>query len=85
MSMSWLSIVAATYPVSCKVYVNTNLIADYTIDTDSVNGYALTTTTPSSIAAASLHEPLMRLPATVGQEFEVETRYRYGRYWSVHL
>ena len=71
-SMSWLSIVAATYPVTSKVYVDGNLIANYTIDTDSVNGYALTTTTPASIAAASIHEPLMRLPAAIGQEFEVE-------------
>ena len=71
LAMGWISIVAESYPVSVKVYGDGNLIADYTLNTDSVNGYSMTTTVPAGLSG-SLFEPIMRLPATVAQEWEVE-------------
>lgn len=70
-SMGWLSVTAEGYPITAKVWADDVLIADYTLDTDSVNGYAFTTTEPAGLSA-SLHEPVMRLPAVQAQVFEVQ-------------
>tara|TARA_R110000851_G_scaffold211783_1_gene364461 strand:- start:972 stop:2741 length:1770 start_codon:yes stop_codon:yes gene_type:complete len=70
-SMSWVSVDADTYPVTIKVYGDGTLIAHYVL---SLSGavFTQTTSTPGSISNATLTEPVMRLPATVAQEWEVE-------------
>jgi hypothetical protein len=70
-SMAWVSVDADTYPVTIKVYGDGTLIAHYVL---SLSGavFTQTTTVPGSISDATLTEPVMRLPATVAQEWEVE-------------
>ena len=70
-SFSWISVDAEAYPVSVKVIADGTTIADYTIS-KSGNVFTQVTTTPSGIANATLHESIMRLPAEVGKEWEVE-------------
>ena len=70
-SMGWLSVTADGYPISAKVWVDGVLVADYTLNTDAANGYALTTTVPAGLSG-SLFEPVMRLPAVLGKVFEVQ-------------
>ena len=70
-SMAWVSVHADAYPVVVKVYADGTLIAHYTLSL-SGSTYTQVTSTPSSISNATLQEPIMRLPATVGQEWEVE-------------
>lgn len=69
--MAWVSVHADAYPVVVKVYADGTLIAHYTLSL-SGSTYTQVTSTPSSISNATLQEPVMRLPATVGQEWEVE-------------
>ena len=70
-SMAWVSVEADTYPVTIKVYGDGTLIANYAL---SLSGsvFTQTTSTPGSISNATLTEPVMRLPATVAQEWEIE-------------
>ena len=70
-SMSWVSVDADTYPVTIKVYGDGTLIAHYVL---SLSGsvFTQTTTVPGSISNATLTEPVMRLPATVAQEWAIE-------------
>ena len=70
-SMAWVSVHADTYPVTVKVWADGTLTAQYTLS-KSGSTYTQATTTPSSISNVTLQEPLMRLPATVGQEWEIE-------------
>ena len=69
--MAWVSVEADTYPVTIKVYGDGTLIANYAL---SLSGsvFTQTTSTPGSISNATLTEPVMRLPATVAQEWEIE-------------
>lgn len=72
-SMGWVSIEAGEYPVTVKVYADGTLIAHYEIDEHTTAGkFTQTTTVPSGISAGVLSEPVMRLPAVVGQVWEVE-------------
>jgi len=72
-SMGWVSIEAGEYPVTVKVYADETLIAHYEIDEHTTAGkFTQTTTVPSGISAGVLSEPVMRLPAVVGQVWEVE-------------
>jgi hypothetical protein len=70
-SMGWVSVHADTYPVTVKVWGDGTLLAHYTI---SVSGSAYTqaTTVPSGISNGTLYEPLMRMPAEIAQEWEVQ-------------
>lgn len=70
-SMGWVSVKADAYPVTVKVWGDGSVIAEYTISYSS-NVYTQVTTTPSGISNATLREPVMRLPATRAQEWEVE-------------
>jgi len=70
-SMSWVSIHANTYPATVKVYGDGTLIAHYTL-TQSGSTYTQTTTAPSGISAGTLREPVMRMPAVVAQEWEIQ-------------
>jgi len=71
LSMSWVSVHAEGYPVTVKVTADSTEIANYSISF-SAGVYTQTTTTPSNTPSASLREPIMRLPAIVGQVWEVE-------------
>lgn len=70
-SMSWVSVHANEYPATVKVWGDGTLIAHYTL-TKSGNTYTQSTTVPSSISNGTLHEPTMRMPATIAQEWEVQ-------------
>ena len=71
-SMGWVSVDADSFPLTVKVYGDGTLIADYTITITPAGTYTQTTTVPTGISTATLREPLMRLPATVAQEWEVQ-------------
>ena len=70
-SMSWVSVVAETYPATVKVWGDGTLIAHYVI-TKSGTTYTQTTTVPSNISNVTTSEPNFRLPAIVAQEWEVQ-------------
>lgn len=70
-SMSWVSVHANEYPATVKVYGDGTLLAHYTV-TKSGATYTQATTVPSGISNATLAEPIMRMPAVVAQEWEVQ-------------
>ena len=70
-SMAWVSVHAEAYPVTVKVYGDGALISNYTLS-ESSGVYTQATTTPSGISNGTLREPIMRLPAAVASEWEVE-------------
>lgn len=70
-SMSWVSVHANEYPATVKVYGDGTLLAHYTV-TKSGATYTQATTVPSNISNATLAEPIMRMPAVVAQEWEVQ-------------
>ena len=70
-SMSWVSVVAETYPATVKVWGDGTLIAHYVI-TKSGTTYTQATTVPSNISNVTTSEPNFRLPATIAQEWEVQ-------------
>ena len=69
--MAWVSVHAEAYPVTVKVYGDGSLIAHYSVS-ESSGVYTQSTTVPSGVNDATLREPIMRLPATVATEWEVE-------------
>lgn len=77
-SMGWVSVHANTHasgvsadPVTVKVYGDGTLVAHYTLTyVNSV--YTQSTTVPSGVSAGTLREPIMRMPAVVAQEWEVQ-------------
>ena len=79
-SMGWVSLKAELYPSTgtknrVLVWADGTLIADYFITFDSnTNTYTQEVNTPSGISDTTLYEPIMRLPAVVGSEWEVEIR-----------
>ena len=70
-SMAWVSVHAEAYPVTVKVYADGTLISSYTLS-ESAGVYTQATATPSGISNGTLREPVMRLPAKVASEWEVE-------------
>jgi hypothetical protein len=70
-SMGWVSVHANEYPATVKVYGDGTLLAHYTL-TKSGATYTQATTVPSGISTATLAEPIMRMPAVVAQEWEVQ-------------
>lgn len=70
-SMGWVSVHANEYPATVKVYGDGTLLAHYTL-TKSGATYTQATTVPSGISTAALAEPIMRMPAVVAQEWEVQ-------------
>ena len=69
--MSWVSVHANEYPVTVKVWGDGTLVAHYTLS-KSGSTYTQATTVPSSISNGTLREPVMRMPAVVAQEWEVQ-------------
>jgi hypothetical protein len=74
MHFGWVQVKAESYPISVKVYADGTKIADYTL-AESAGVYTQTITTPSGKSAATLAEPIMRLPAVRATtwEFDVST------------
>jgi hypothetical protein len=72
LSMGWVSVHANTYPATVKVYADETLVANYTVTKNSENNFTQVTTVPSGISNATIYEPIMRLPAIIGQEWEVQ-------------
>ena len=70
-SMGWVSVHANVYPVTVKVYGDGTLVAHYTL-TYANNVYTQATTVPSGISDGTLREPVMRMPAGIAQEWEVQ-------------
>jgi hypothetical protein len=70
-SMGWVSVHADVYPVTVKVYGDGTLLAHYTL-TKSGSTYTQATTVPSGISNGTLREPIMRMPAAVAQEWEIQ-------------
>jgi len=70
-SMGWVSVHANVYPATVKVYGDGTLVAHYTL-TYANNVYTQATTVPSGISNGTLREPIMRMPAVVAQEWEVQ-------------
>jgi hypothetical protein len=71
-SFSWLALEADTYPVEAKVWCEGTLIAHYSLSLSGTT-FTQTTTVPSGISTLAIgSRPIMRLPATVGSEWEVQ-------------
>ena len=71
LSMGWVSVHANEYPATVKVFADGNLVAHFSLAYSS-NEYTQTTTVPSGISNGTLAEPIIRMPAVVGQEWEVQ-------------
>ena len=70
-SMGWVSVNANVYPVTVKVYGDGTLVSHYTLS-QSGSTYTQATTVPSGISSGTLREPVMRMPAVVAQEWEIQ-------------
>lgn len=70
-SMSWVSVHANVYPVTVKVWGDGTLISHYVLSKSGAV-YTQTTTVPSSIGVGTLREPVMRMPAVIAQEWEIQ-------------
>jgi len=76
-SMGWVHIEADSYPTTdqnrVRVWADNVLVADYEISYSLANsGYIQQTSVPPNIANGVLREPVMRLPAVLAKEWEVE-------------
>ena len=71
LSMGWVSVHANEYPATVKVFADGNLVAHFSLAYSS-NEYTQTTTVPSGISNGTLAEPIIRMPAVVGQEWEIQ-------------
>ena len=70
-SMGWVSVHANTYPATVKVWGDGTLVAHYVLS-QSGSTYTQATTVPSGISNGTLREPIMRMPAVIAQEWEVQ-------------
>jgi len=73
LSMGWVSVHANEYPVTVKVWGDGVLVAHYVLS-KTYETYTQTTTLPLGISAGTLHQPVMRLPAVIAQEWEVQVQ-----------
>jgi hypothetical protein len=71
LSMSWISVSADVYPVTVKVYGDGTLVAHYVLSKSGAT-YTQATTVPSGISDGTLREPVIRMPAIVAQEWEIQ-------------
>lgn len=70
-SMGWIHVHANIYPVTVKVWGDGTLVAHYVLSKPGAT-FTQTTTVPSGISNGTLYEPIMRMPAVVAQEWEVQ-------------
>jgi hypothetical protein len=70
-SMGWVSVDADVYPVTVKVWGDGVLVAHYVLSKPGAT-YTQATTVPSNISDGILREPIMRMPAVVAQQWEIQ-------------
>lgn len=70
-SMSWVSVHANEYPVTVKVWGDGTLVSHYVLSKSGAT-FTQATTVPSGINSGTLMEPIMRMPAVVAQEWEIQ-------------
>ena len=71
-SFSWLYLSADEWPVEAKVWCDSVLVAHYSLS-ESAGVFTQTTTVPSGPSPTAIgSRPVMRLPATKGQNWEVQ-------------
>tara|TARA_R110000822_G_scaffold70672_2_gene170809 strand:+ start:1499 stop:2164 length:666 start_codon:yes stop_codon:yes gene_type:complete len=70
-SMGWVSVQADVYPVTIKVWGDGVLVAHYVLSKPGAT-FTHATTVPSGISNGTLYEPVMRMPAVVAQEWEIQ-------------
>lgn len=70
-SMGWVSVHANEYPVTVKVFGDGTLVSNYALS-KSGGTFTQATTVPSGISNGTLREPIMRMPAVVAQEWEIQ-------------
>lgn len=76
-SFRWVGVHAENYPVTVKVWCDNALIADYSLS-KSGSVYTQTTTVPSGTPTVAIGpRPVMRMPAVVGQVWEVQVSSQY--------
>jgi len=85
-SMAWVGVYADSYPAPAganytdvlrlRVWADSTLIADYYLHS-SGSAYILSPTTPSTASSASLHEPIMRLPAVTARQWEAQVESQH--------
>ena len=71
LSMGWVSVQADVYPVTVKVWGDGVLVAHYVLSKPGAT-FTQATTVPSGISNGTLYEPVMRMPAVVAQEWEIQ-------------
>lgn len=72
-SFGWLYVNADNHPLETKVYCDGTLIAHYSLSKSSgVYTQTLTVPAPGASPVAIGSRPIMRIPATVGQEWEIQ-------------
>jgi hypothetical protein len=73
-SMGFVKVVAEDYPVTIKVYGDGNLYYNATISLSGVAGpaYSVTGSAPTSFSATLHPEPILRLPAKLHTDYEIE-------------
>lgn len=73
-SMGFVKVVAEDYPVTIKVYGDGNLYYNATISLSNVAGpaYSVTGNAPTSFSATLHPEPILRLPAKLHADYEIE-------------
>ena len=70
-SMGWVSVDADVYPVTVKVWGDGVLVAHYVLSKPGAT-YTHASTVPSNISDGILREPIMRMPAVVAQQWEIQ-------------
>ena len=70
-SMSWVCVDADAYPVTIKVWGDGTLVSHYVLSKSGAT-FTQATTVPSGISNGTIVEPVMRMPAVVAQEWEIQ-------------
>lgn len=70
-SMSWVCVDADAYPVTVKVWGDGALVSHYVLSKSGAT-FTQATTVPSGISNGTIVEPVMRMPAVVAQEWEIQ-------------
>lgn len=70
-SMGWVCVQAEEYPVTVKVWGDGTLVSHYVLS-KSGDTFTQATTVPSGISNGTLQEPVMRMPAVIAQEWEIQ-------------
>ena len=69
--MSWVSVTAEAYPFTVSVWADGSLIYVATVS-ESGGTKTLAVSTPSGISNSTIYETILRLPSSIGTEWEVQ-------------